>query len=775
MNLYIPPYAAQHAVAPPPQPYGSFANLGLPPSMTDAQDFAPGPSGSPASFASVVVPSGTLPSVDSLGRPFSAMSLGAPATPPKTIAPSASTQNLNRHSLGVSDAPWQSLLPQSQSVVSAPHSRPMSTNDALPWEQAKRLEDERRRAGATPVPRPMSGQGFATPPGSIRPGDTIPAALQAGSPIPHQHAHSFSYADRPVVTSLLHSSSPSPAPPPLASSAPPLLPNNQYQQSPLSSFERVALALNTSQSSIGQSPLSSRPQSVHDPLQTPVAAYQPTPPRLAQDYPAPAASGTPSRVTAYQQFYGQESGPSSTPPQSFAPQPHTPQSNPYAQVPSQSHPANFHGVQDTPPAQPTPPPAPQQQYSTPSGSYVPWYQQTQSAQTSSGPSVPPRPNTTTPTPYTESTPPRPAFGPPPVPSRRPVPTPPGPPQPGSGRGYYPSDELYIRSVNEVSEIYSASGSSPTPQPGPSPSPRPSQYNAPHRPYHDDQTYHEQSYNDSPQTYQLNNAQHSYAAPPMPINRPGDNVFPDRSTTPLGIPPQSIPLRSSTPLGDPPRAFFNRPGGAQGPLQSTTAMVPQQDYTTPQIYPDPPRPYAEYARTSSPAPPQTYTPPPRHPYAQSQSAPLLPPPRSPSPLPPPERFDQVGSPHTPTHLGPLPATKSPLVNHHQSFPPSPAPEKPNRNSWKEYMQSLPASSGSTINGVSGATGLGAYTDQNYSPSGPYSGAPVEDTGAGQYGEARMPGGFGAATLSGSPIRAKPPRPEGWRSTLPAQVNGHKWRG
>ncbi|ORX38332.1 hypothetical protein BD324DRAFT_620459 [Kockovaella imperatae] len=766
MNLYIPPYAAQHAVSPPaahPQSYGSFGNLGIQPEgMNDPnQDFAPGMPGSIMS-SPTPGPSATMSSLDSLTRPFSAMSFGesAPPTPPKTINPSASTVGLNRHSLGVSDAPWVALLPQTSNSSPAPVSRPMSTNDALPWEQAKRFEDERRRGGMTPVPRPLTAQ--------IRPGDTIPAALQAGvPPIRHEHAHSFSYSDRPIVTSLLHASSPSPAP--LAASAPPIVPNGvQYQHSPLSSFERVALALNTSAQSSphGQASLASRPQSLHDPLQTPIAPYQPTPPRLAQDYPAPPGPQNhfgvgDSRTDAYQQLYDHlDPTGATTPAATYSHQipsmPQTPQHQiNRSYTPSSSLPgsATQHTTQYTPPPNLTPPPQPVQ-HATSSGSYVPWYQQTQSAQQNvqGGPVAPPYPETATPGGFSHvNVVPHPAFGPPPVPDYRPAPTPSGSTV-GHGQGYYPSDELYVRSANGGSEVYSAA---PPVRPGPTPSPGPSRHVSRHS-YHGSPStmgYQVSSYASQsptpppPQGPSAFDSLHSFSPPPIPQNRPSDFGPSARARTPLN----SGPAHPSSPF---------------------------PDYRPPQ----------------SPAPPPQlpYTPSPHQPYAQSHSAPPLPPPRTPSPLPPPrphELYATSSEPQVPistlNHLGPLPPAKSPLINHHHSLsaPPQDVLPSSNRHSWKSYMQALPTTSPASLAAhISGLSGAQVSTPIHAYPPTVTSRSDAKDIAqvAGQYdqyGQVGMPGGFAAiGTPQGSMGNsAKPPKPDGWRSTLPAQVNGHQWSG
>ena len=746
-------------------------------------------------------PRASLPSMDALTRPVSAVAMNGPhgpPLPPPSLPPSSSIKSLERQSVeGLSGAPWEALLPQNQAITTPPHRRPMSTNDALPWDQVRRT--------GTPVSRPMSGAGF----GNVRPGDTIPSSLRPGTPSTpgsgsRPHAHSFTYADRPVVTSLLHSASPSPAPSHFPASAPPMASSLANLSLSTSSFERVAQALNADHDSpLGGSPYNSRPQSMYDPLKTPIAPYQPTPPRRMSAFQSVTTTPDRANSSLNHGFSLVDTGVQPPPPIPRLSRPHTPTNDrrPDPQTPTSV------SVQST--------------RSTPS--YVPWYQQTQSTIQQS---------TSSPAP----TPPRPAFGPPPVPGGRPIPNPPGPPK--QGVGYYPSDELYIRSQNEINEVYTsqspprstptqamaqAFSQSPRPMPGGLASddqwnetiaePNSSsnwqssldefghrqEHSAPaHGSQQNGEDHYDQSsfYNagrpshhhmptssyDLPQVNGLPSPHHEIqsAPPAIPSGRPDIESRPTSYYGPNG---QNMPASTSPPTAPPSRptsSYFTPPPRhplAQSHDKTRPTSLPYPPPRSPSPLPPPPQhPQALHSTTPQLPPqpsfssqPDTASTTPLIPAPQSMpfqpdwrsTTPMAPPPhvhagqgdyRTTTPLPPPQANMHApaatyDSPHMPNRLAPLPAHRSPVVN-----PPAPSDtSSPSlgsslaRQKWRPSLQNPPASSfPSQAMGVNGAQ---------------------EANGQGQKQWYTTPPSSSGESLA----------PAGWKPTLPAQIDGHQWRG
>lgn len=514
-------------------------------------------------------------SVDALTRPLSSLSLASNTSvsrPLPTATPVPQPQGHqypHRHSVGGSnEAPWGSLLPQAQAPPPpAPHPRPMSTNDAVPWEQLQRMEEERRRAGATPVPRPVSGQGYHAPwqsqPDPYRGATPVPTgpASQLGPPVGlpvKQHANSFSgpSSQRAPPSQPYH--------PPLivhSNSAPPV-PSNSHYNVPTSSFGGIAQSI--MEPSRSPSVLSGYSHSA-DPISP--GYHQPTPPR--QDLPVPPHHGTPTRQSLYPQQDAHSS--SASLPTSLREPVYSPQ----------------HGYQQQ--SQPTyPSPPPQTQPSSASG-YVPWYQQTQPP----APPQPPRPQTSTPQPdqYPPAT-----YGsqPPPVPSRRPIPNPPAPPKNPEGY-WYPSDELY------------KNGQSSQPAPAPVPTPgtwqpslstssyadsSPNGYNPPY-PTQSSQT-------PAPYAPPAGYAPQSASAPPPPIK--GDSTGWQSTLPSLQDQRPSLPhARTPSPAPPlqynqvPPASFYTPP---PQPYRAPSPQPPPQQYPPPsQLGPPPPT----TAISSSPSP------------------------------------------------------------------------------------------------------------------------------------------------------------------------------
>ncbi|WVR09462.1 hypothetical protein IAU60_006529 [Kwoniella sp. DSM 27419] len=454
MPLYIPPYVQQNqpsvsAVVPQAMPpampsSNTFANLGLPPGH---QSQTVRPPYQASSHSSV--------SIDSLTRPMSSMSLGQSYNPsplPPTPAPGPSyvppfqqpgpshAHGLHRHSVsGGQEAPWAPIISQSQAAAApTPHPRPMSTSDAIPWEQAHRLEQDRLtvRASATPLPRPTSGQSYG-------------AATQTQQQHPHpRHRQSFSGSDHRV---------PSPIPESLRPGPPP----GQDHQHPSRSH-----SFSPAGSSVGPA------YPTHSPAPVPPAHSASAPPGMAPtaSYPIPSSSfgnltrpvadphRAPSPGPGYHSPNDQRVGGYDAHPQ----QPHHHGQQPAYQTPTRrdTYPPQPSGwdYQTPPPAQSyspaypqaqpvyTPPPPPSSSSAPPSnGGYVPWYQQTQSAVQAQS-LAHPLPQPSHDSPYSDHQGPPPDRYqtplPPPVPQSRPQPVAP-PPRPVSV-GYYPSDELYAR-------------------------------------------------------------------------------------------------------------------------------------------------------------------------------------------------------------------------------------------------------------------------------------------------------------------------------------------
>ncbi|KAL0247296.1 hypothetical protein I308_104332 [Cryptococcus tetragattii IND107] len=549
-SLYIPPYAPQAArvpsPAPPPARSNNFADLGLPAGHRTNSPLPAQHGYQPSLSSSLSVNSRA--SIDPLTRPMSSMSLNpsvhsfpmsstpAPSEPSSSYghsyaahrhsfggsteapwatvlpqpgyapAPTPHPRPMSTHSVGASsEAPWGSMLPQSHPAPApTPHPRPMSTNDALTWEQTMRMEAERLRATATPMPRPSSGMSHGAAPVGLAPPvapmsaplqqdsqitPTIPDSLRpAGPPQLHQH---YSQPSSSFATNQYHNQPQTAAPLLHSHSAPPISPaatTSGHYQVPSSSFSGLAQPPADprrasspgpgyyAQQSAGQFqpqpqvngayaspvgggygeqqgyPASTRsnmypvpPAQVHQ--QTPPSSqsyYPPRPPQTLQSYPPPS-SQTPQPYYQAPSPTHQQRPPSNPPP---------PQSYPYSHSSALPH------------RQPSPAPPPPQPQTNGSG-YVPWYQQTQSAQSQ------PTPQSHTPQPqsypyaqqsyvqqpqlqdqqtYHQRLPPAPQYSqplpppppPPPIPEKRPQPQAPALPPPRPPVGYYPSDELYVQ-------------------------------------------------------------------------------------------------------------------------------------------------------------------------------------------------------------------------------------------------------------------------------------------------------------------------------------------
>ncbi|WVN86238.1 uncharacterized protein L203_101399 [Cryptococcus depauperatus CBS 7841] len=262
-NLYIPPYAQQIGRVSFPGPKvtssNSFEDLGLPPRQHLSMPLPPAQSVQ-SSYQPEHTSSLSLsyhPSIDVLTRPMSSMTLN-PATHnspmSQTQIPSqASSSGLSlghaysdyRPSVGEgSRAPWESMLPQFQPTISStPHPRPLSTNDAISWEQTLRYEADQLWTSHTPIPRPTSGQVSAVPEqlssmGYIaaqnqdqRGALPIPPSLRPAAP-----PQSYSQLPPAPPANYYPHQPPTPAPPPLSHSAPPTNPAvpltfGQYQLS----------------------------------------------------------------------------------------------------------------------------------------------------------------------------------------------------------------------------------------------------------------------------------------------------------------------------------------------------------------------------------------------------------------------------------------------------------------------------------------------------------------------------------------------------------------
>ncbi|WVQ95125.1 hypothetical protein IAU59_002219 [Kwoniella sp. CBS 9459] len=802
MSLYIPPYMQPGGRAPSPTPNpqvapsNSFAELGLPPGHHSAQQIfqlQPGQPAYPPAQQPVAPPLlSTQSSIDALTRPMSSMSLGqsyparplaaTPAPqhpqPPQQQQQQQQTNHIpahgaHRHSLGgPSDAPWAQMLPQAQPPPApTPHPRPMSTSDAIPWEQAQRMEQERLPITATPLPRPGSEQGYGNPlhhqqqqqythhhrqsfsgidhrvpspiPESLRPA----APPEAMNHLPPR-SQSFSQATPAPIPAPYPALSPAPIPPPHSNSAPPISPNssNNYHM-PSHSFSALTQPVVDNSRTASPGPVFYQPQQQQH--QQPYnGGYQEThagpsaqppynavdrrdtyPPRPQEYQQTPPPPPPPPTAQSYASSYGQ------MPPSSSQ------YNSSYTQSESQYVQTTAVPPQQAPSLQPAQPPAN-------SNGYVPWYQQTQS--TTPVPSAPPpQPiygqQQYTQSPYPQISPSTSQYsspGPPPVPQARPQPIPPSRPQ---GVGYYPSDELYVAQRQE--------SQTPTPQP---PSQAPWQAHQ-SRPSYDQQASYDsqrqQTYTPVPTssyTPGLNQPSYQHAVPqaPSPPRQPSwqqtQPQYPSSSSTPQPFSPPfpSQPIayaQTSSTVGQPPtmndrdfRATSPHPqqgdyGRAPSPQPPTHDYYGQQPHQQHQQQQQSPYQSASYGRAPSPQPmsqPQSYQPP----YPNQTP---LPPSQSQAQLVPPAHST---SPHPSSDPGRAPS-------------PSMSSTSNAKKDWRSYMAGL----STTPNG-------GIVPNRTPSPQ-----PPPKDPQQGQW----------YTPPPSLPNSIVPP--EGWRSTLPAQKDGHHWRG
>ncbi|WWC63502.1 uncharacterized protein I303_106105 [Kwoniella dejecticola CBS 10117] len=748
MSLYIPPYA-QQGRAPSPSPSvnpplapgqppipasNSFADLGLPPGHRMSQGI-PAPPTHPSQPAYPPTQPSLLShesqsSIDALTRPMSSMSIGSaypaqPSVPTPGIPPSASAQQHayanHRHSIGggSSDAPWAQRLPQNQPLSSAPTPlpRPMSTSDSLPWEHTQRLEQERLQAGATPIPRPTSGQSYGQLNGQLpsapsqvgfgghRIPSTIPESLRPGGP-PQQdqynppRAHSFSTATpAPGPLQSQHPyAPPTPAPPPPSHSAPPISPSTSTRyQMPTTSFSTLT-------------------QPVHDPHRAASPAipqYAPTngsyhdrtaplPPIAQQTYHTPTRSSTYSPRPPVQEYQ------------------HTP---PPAQTYSPAHSQiNQSTYQATPPpAQPTSQYAqnvPVAQTANDNG-YVPWYQQTQSARVQSTPpqssyqQSPYAPDASQPQ-YGQLPPSASTYAPPPVPQSRPQP--PAPPSRPSV-GYYPSDELYARDRQ----------SDQTPQPA----------QAPWQQSHQTRQSYDQNAFDTRRQQAISPIQSSPYSPPAPQQQQQQPGY-------QGMPAPSDPGPQSWQASQPPYT---------SPQNGTSTYYPQPPPLQ-NSYGNSPQPLQNDYRASSPQPPPNDYHRAASPYPYGNTPSQIGYGRSSSPQPPVNQYQdqnqnqyQYPPPPQAQH-----SAANPLVDAGRAPSPAPPQAAVARQDWRSYMSSL------TTTGSGG----GIIPARTPSPQPP----PKDSTSHQQQQQWYTP-------PPNLPTSIVPP--EGWKSTLPAQKDGHAWRG
>ncbi|WVF67491.1 hypothetical protein IAT40_002247 [Kwoniella sp. CBS 6097] len=776
MSLYIPPYMQQGGRAPSPTPQmppsNSFAELGLPPGHHSAQQIPqtlqPGRPTYPLAQQPVAPPLlSSHSSIDALTRPMSSMSLGqsyssrplaatpAPQPPPQHQQASyAPTHGSHRHSLGgPSDAPWAQMLPQSQPPPApTPHPRPMSSNDAVPWEQAQRIEQERLRTTATPMPRPGSEQGYGNPlthqyahhhraslsgvdhrvpspiPESLRPG----APPEAMNNLPPR-SQSFSQATPAPIPAPYPALSPAPIPPPHSNSAPPISPaSSMNHHMPSHSFSALTqpVADPNRAPSPGPGYYQQQQQQQQQHQQVYNGGYQEnqagpsaqpaysTPPRRDTYPPRPQEyQQTPAIAQTYSPAYGQI----------------PPSGSQYDSAYSQQAPQYAQNVatQTVIPQTVSPP----QQSPANNNGYVPWYQQTQS--TTPAPPVPQAQpaygQQYTQSPYGQMSPSTSQYsspGPPPVPQARPQPA--APPRP-QGVGYYPSDELYAAQRQE----------SQTPQP---PTQAPWQAHQ-SRPSYDQQasydTQRQQAYTPVPASSYSpaqNNSpyQHGVTAPSPPRQPSWQQTQPQYSSSAPAPQPPQPPL--------PP--FPNQPT-AYAPMSGTTGPPPTMSDHYRATSPHPQQ--SDYGRAPSPQPPthdqyghhQSQNPsygraPSPQPMAQPQS--YQPPYPSQTPIPPSQ---------SPAQLIPAAHSTSPHPASDPGRAPSPSMSSaPNaKKDWRSYMAGL----STTPNG-------GIVPNRTPSPQ-----PPPKDPQQGQW----------YTPPPSLPNSIVPP--EGWRSTLPAQKDGHHWRG
>ncbi|EAL19688.1 hypothetical protein CNBG3160 [Cryptococcus deneoformans B-3501A] len=458
-------------------------------------------------------------------------------------APTPHLRPISTQSIGAgSEAPWGSMLPQSHPAPApTPHPRPMSTNDALTGEQTMRMEADRLRTAATPMLRPSSGMSHGAAPASLAPPvapisapspqdsritSTIPESLRpAGPPQPHQH---YSQPPPPFTSNQYHGQPPTPAPPlhsHSAGSISPVATTLGHYQVPSSSFSGLAQPPGDSrrasspgpgyyaQQSAGQfqpqcqvngaygSPVGGNGYGQREGYSTPTRSnIYPVPPAQDHQQSPPSSQGYyPPQPPQTPQSYPPQSSPTPQPYYQTLPPAHQ-QQPPLPPAPPQSYAYSQSSV--LPHRQPSPVPPPPQPQTNESG-YVPWYQQTQSAQPQPQSHTPypqshtPQPQSHTPLPQSHTPlpqshtplpqshtplpqshtpqpqsypyaqqpygqqpqhqdqqayhllPPAPQYSqplppPPPVPERRPQPQAPAPPPSRPSFGYYPSDELYLQ-------------------------------------------------------------------------------------------------------------------------------------------------------------------------------------------------------------------------------------------------------------------------------------------------------------------------------------------
>ncbi|WVQ72091.1 hypothetical protein IAR50_001636 [Cryptococcus sp. DSM 104548] len=617
-NLYIPPYAAQAARIPSPVPSSnSFGDLGLPPGHRPSSvmpTHQPLQAGYPPRHTTSHSLGGGN-SIEALTRPMTSMSLNPPAQYPPPAStpapPAASTSSLghsygaHRHSFGgPSDAPWGSMLPQSQlAPAPTPHPRPLSTSDAMSWEQQQRLEMERLRSAATPMPRPTSvqSQGYggasglvppmtqATPSQDYRAASPIPASLRPAGP--PQLAHQ-PYSQPPPASAPTHypHQPPTPAPPPVSHSAPPNGPPNGagHYGVPTSSYGGLVQPPAESIRAASPGPAYYQPQA-KPPLSQPAVTYQSPAHSVQNGYGSQPEYGTPTRSDSYSTPEYQQTpppaqgvNPAYAPPKPSA-SPVSYYQTPPAQVPAHSY--SYSQSSSQPPRQPSPaPPVQQQQQQTNDGGYVPWYQQTQSAQApQSTPQPPPTPSYTDQ--YGQSVPqqsygrapPQPqhsySLPPPPVPDRRPSTQPPPPVK--SGVGYYPSDELYAQPIDSRTPTPTPPGTFPQRQQG-----------------WQGQGQGQGGYDAQQQQWQTPPADQQVTQQHLHQREPAQS---------WQTPPQQATYgRASSP--QPPVAQDTGYAAHQAPSLPPTPQPPQQHQHRPsQSWETPPQP-AAYGRASSPQPP-----------------------------------------------------------------------------------------------------------------------------------------------------------------------------
>ncbi|TYJ52127.1 hypothetical protein B9479_007281 [Cryptococcus floricola] len=799
-NLYIPPYAAQAARVPSPVPSSnSFGDLGLPPGHRPGPAF---PINQPpqAAYPPRHTPSHSLGggnSIEALTRPMTSMSLNPPAQyPPQSSTPAppaASASSLghsygaHRHSFGgPSDAPWGSMLPQSQlAPAPTPHPRPLSTSDAMSWEQQQRLEMERLRSAATPAPRPTSvqSQGYGGAPGLIPPmtqatpsqdyraASPIPASLRPGGPPQLAHQPYSQPPPASAPTQYLHQP-PTPAPPPLSHSAPPTRPpNGHYGGVPASSYGGLAQPPAESVRAASPGPTYYQPQA-KPPLSQPGTAYQSPAHTVPNGYGSQPEYGTPTRSDSYPAQDYQQTPPSAqgynpayAPPQPSA-SPVSYYSTPHAQPPPAQVPAHSYSYSQSstqPPRQLSPaPPVQQQQQQTNEGGYVPWYQQTQSTQAPQAvPQPPPTPSyadqygQSVPQQSYGRAPPQPqhsySLPPPPVPERRPSTLPAPPVKPSVG--YYPSDELYAQPLDSRTPTPTPPGGSSQGQQnwqgqGQGQNVQQQQWQTP--PAHQQVAQHSHQ-REPAQSWQTPPQQATYGRTPSPQPPVAQDAgyaaqqapYPPPTPQPPQ-PPQQHQHRPSQNWETPPQqAAYGRAPSPQPPVAQHPTYGGQQAAYLSQT-PQPPQPQQSQAPWQSQT--QGYQSP-YHSYPPS-STPQPVNDRQPSPQPPQQQGYQPPHPAQ-SYVAPLAA---PIQQQAVSNTP------PAKVDWRTYMQNLGVAGDS-----SGAAPGRAASPQTPPKDGVVSHSMVQAVAQQQHQQAPQQTWY--TPPPSLPNTMQPP--DGWQSTLPAQ--------